>query len=156
MIIYQLINRAYCSKYCHRQLFFTMTPQRFKEIRKELGLTQVELAKKLGLATNGNVTIRRIETEKANPSGLICKALEFFYLLSKTNQHMLISVPSHNFKKIRQELGLTQKELAKELGLSKNGDVTIRRIENGKADPSRLICKTFGSFYLLKKFNIYK
>lgn len=39
-----------------------MTHEEFQIIRKELGLTQVELAKKLGCRSN---TISRIETGKA-------------------------------------------------------------------------------------------
>lgn len=47
-----------------------MTPKQFKQKRKDLDITQRELAKDLGLAKNGNVTIRRIENGKANSSDL--------------------------------------------------------------------------------------
>lgn len=46
-----------------------------------------------------------------------------------------------NIKQIRKDLGLTQRQLAKELGLSKNGDVYIRKVENGRAEPSGLLLK---------------
>ena len=41
------------------------------------------------------------------------------------------------FKQTRKDLNLTQRQLAKELGLSeKNGDVYIRKVENGRCEPS--------------------
>lgn len=44
-----------------------------------------------------------------------------------------------NLKKTRNQIGLTQRQLARELGLAKNGDVYIRKVENGRADPSGLL-----------------
>ena len=55
-----------------------------------------------------------------------------------------------NIKQIRKELGLTQRQLAKELGLAKNGDVYIRKIENGRAEPSGLLLKALEMFCVLK------
>lgn len=46
-----------------------------------------------------------------------------------------------NIKETRKALGLTQRQLANELGLAKNGDVYIRKIENGRAEPSGLLLK---------------
>lgn len=45
------------------------------------------------------------------------------------------------FKLARQKLNLTQRQLAQELGLAKNGDVYIRKVENGRAEPSGLLIK---------------
>lgn len=53
----------------------------------------------------------------------------------------------NNLKQIRKELGLTQKQLAQELGLAKNGDVYIRRVENGRAEPSGLLLKAIQMLY---------
>ena len=47
------------------------------------------------------------------------------------------------FKQKRKGLNLTQRQLAKALGLAKNGDVHIRRIENGKREPSGLLLRCF-------------
>lgn len=52
------------------------------------------------------------------------------------------------FKQKRKELNLTQKKLAKELGLSEiNGDVYVRRVENGGCKPSNLFTKCFQLFF---------
>ena len=48
------------------------------------------------------------------------------------------------FKSNRKKLNLTQRRLAAELGLSKkNGDVYIRKVENGRGNPSGLLIKCF-------------
>ena len=53
------------------------------------------------------------------------------------------------FKQKRKELNLTQKQLAKELGLSeKSGDVYIRKVENGRCEPSGLLLRCFDLFIL--------
>lgn len=53
-----------------------MNPQQLKQTRKELGLTQRQLAKELGLAKNGDVYIRKVENGRAEPSGLLLRCLE--------------------------------------------------------------------------------
>ena len=51
---------------------------------------------------------------------------------------------AQKFKQTRKDLNLTQRQLAKELGLSeKNGDVYIRKVENGRCEPSGLLIKCF-------------
>lgn len=57
-----------------------------------------------------------------------------------------------NIKQIRKELGLTQRQLADELGLAKNGDVYIRKVENGKTEASGLLLKAAKMLYKLKKY----
>ena len=47
------------------------------------------------------------------------------------------------FKSHRKALNLTQKQLAKELGLSKSGDVHIRKVENNRGEASGLLIKCF-------------
>lgn len=61
-----------------------------------------------------------------------------------------------NLKKIRKELGLTQRQLANQLGLAKNGDVYIRKIENGKTEASGLLLRAIEMLYELKKVDITK
>ena len=56
-----------------------------------------------------------------------------------------------NIKQIRKDLNLTQRQLAKELGLAKNGDVYIRKVENGRAEPSGLLLKALKMFCELEK-----
>lgn len=57
----------------------------------------------------------------------------------------------HKIKQIRKEFGLTQRQLAAELGLSKNGGVYIRKVENGRAEPSGLLMRAAELLYQLKK-----
>ena len=53
-----------------------------------------------------------------------------------------------NIKQKRQELKLTQKELAADMGLSKkNGDVYVRKVENGRTEPSGLFLRCFQLLY---------
>lgn len=54
------------------------------------------------------------------------------------------------FKANRKALGLTQEQLAKELGLAKNGKTTIRRIEAG-ANASGLLLRCFELLIELKR-----
>jgi len=61
-----------------------MTPANFKQARKELGLTQSQLARELGLSKkNGDRYIRRIESGENEPSGLLIKAFEFFIIINQ-------------------------------------------------------------------------
>jgi len=55
-----------------------------------------------------------------------------------------------NIKQIRKDLGLTQRELANALGLAKNGDVYIRKVENGRAEPSGLLVRAIEMLVKLK------
>lgn len=61
-----------------------MTPQQFKQIRKDLNLTQRQLAQELGLSKNGRTYIVKVENGKSNPSGLLIKTL----LLMKENRDL--------------------------------------------------------------------
>lgn len=54
--------------------------------------------------------------------------------------------PSQLIKEKRTRLNMTQKELADAIGLSKYGDRTIRRWENGDTEPSLLELKAIMSF----------
>lgn len=58
-----------------------------------------------------------------------------------------------NIKQIRKQLNLTQRQLANELGLAKNGDVYIRKVENGRAEPSGLLLKALEMFVKLNNKN---
>lgn len=61
-----------------------MTPQQFKQKRKELNLTTRELANQLGLSPkNGDVYIRKIESGASEPSGLLLKCFELLYAKQK-------------------------------------------------------------------------
>jgi len=56
------------------------------------------------------------------------------------------------FKQKRKDLKLTQRQLAKELGLSeKNGDRYIRGIECGSREPSNLLLRSLFLLEFYKK-----
>lgn len=57
-----------------------MTPEEFKQNRKKLNLTQRQLAKELGLAKNGGSYIRKVESGRAYPSGLLIKCFQLLIL----------------------------------------------------------------------------
>ena len=60
-----------------------------------------------------------------------------------------------DFKQARKDLGLTQRKLAIELGLSKeNGDVYIRKVENNRCEPSGLLITGFRNYGLLKEIEV--
>ena len=62
------------------------TPQEFKKKRKQLGLTQRQLARELGLSPkNGDVYIRKIELGKSEPSGLLLRCLELYEFYFNNN-----------------------------------------------------------------------
>ena len=54
-----------------------------------------------------------------------------------------INMTPQELKDERKKLNLTQKQLATELGLSKNGDVYIRKVEGGRGEPSGLLIRCF-------------
>lgn len=56
-----------------------------------------------------------------------------------------------DIKQIRKVLGLTQRQLANELGLAKNGDVYIRKVENGKTEASGLLLRAIEMLVKLKE-----
>lgn len=60
--------------------------------------------------------------------------------------------PAFLIKEKRERLNMTQKELADAVGLSKNGDRTIRRWENGETQPSALELKQILNFPELAPF----
>jgi len=65
-----------------------MTPKQFKQHRKDLNLTQSQLADKLGLSIkNGGNYIRMIENGKKEPSDVL---LGFLELIIKERQYISI------------------------------------------------------------------
>jgi DNA-binding transcriptional regulator YiaG len=54
-----------------------MSPERFREIRKSLGMSQKDLARALNYGIDGDRMIRRIESGTAKPSGPVIRLLEF-------------------------------------------------------------------------------
>lgn len=62
----------------------------------------------------------------------------------------------NQFKQNREDLGLTQKQLASELRLAKNGNQYIRMIEKGKKEPSGVLIRCFEFIIKDKQLNLKK
>jgi transcriptional regulator with XRE-family HTH domain len=63
---------------------YKMTPQKFKQIRKELNLTQKQLAKELGL--EGDRHIRYIESGQRELKGVLLKCFEYYCEINQPKQ----------------------------------------------------------------------
>ena len=68
-----------------------MTPQQFKQKRKELNLTQEQLANELGLSPkNGSRQIRGIESGERKPSNLLLRCFELLFEKDKKEEQKQI------------------------------------------------------------------
>ena len=56
--------------------------EKFKAARKELGLTQEEMAEKLGVES-GRVYIYKVENGRSMPSPILIKCLEYYLDLTR-------------------------------------------------------------------------
>lgn len=96
-------------------------PERLKALRKEAGLTQKEVAKKLQMS---QPQYARTENGGRKPNGeTLEKFADFFnvstdYLLGKTQPRTELSVFPERLRQLRIETDLTQQELAKNLNVS--------------------------------------
>lgn len=134
--------------------------ERIKELRKALGLTQQELADRIGVKQN---TIAQYEIGRNTPINsvvsLICKEFnvsedwlrnangDMFkseaYTSNNTNQIISSSI-NERIKELRKTLRKTQSEFSAEIGLSRN---FIVQVETGTKNPSNRtildICRKF-------------
>lgn len=96
-------------------------PERLKALRKEAGLTQKEVAKKLQMS---QPQYARTENGGRKPNGeTLEKFADFFnvstdYLLGKTQPRTELSVFPERLRQLRIETDLTQQELSKNLNVS--------------------------------------
>ncbi|MGB1090538.1 MAG: helix-turn-helix transcriptional regulator, partial [Oceanobacter sp.] len=97
---------------------------RLKQRRQELGLTQVDIANRLGL-TKATVSLWENGTNKPNGENFhtLAKTLKTSseWLLSgkdSTADHDLSDGTGDRIRQLRKKAGLTQKELAKQVGVS--------------------------------------
>lgn len=77
-----------------------MSPKQFKETREQLGLTQDELAKVLGLA--GKKSISHLETGFRTPSPLISAVMSYLGSLSERKAQDLIEVFQRHMDEARK------------------------------------------------------
>lgn len=115
---------------------------RLKELRKQQGLTQMEASYAIGLHDN---TLCQYETGKRNPKPEIWQKLADFYGVSVPYlQGYEQPTPHNRLKELRQERGLSQDELAKCLGITRQ---SISYYENGDRNPSKKIWKSLADFF---------
>lgn len=113
--------------------------------RVELGLTQGRLAKALRFTRNGERTLRRWESGETLPDEPYRYAMEkLFSSLRMVDGELVLpdawSVASEErfpciVRKKREELGLTQRQLAQLLRMGRGSERTVRRWETGESMP---------------------
>ncbi len=119
---------------------------RLRQLRKEKGLYQIDIAKILGITSQ---SVSLYEADKRDMSiDTIIKLADFFnvstdYLLGKEDGEevkileedtsKMQNIVSNRIKQLREELGLTQLALASKLGLAR--DTAIANYENGYSIP---------------------
>ncbi len=132
----------------------------FKELRKEKGLTQLELAKILEI---DQTTVSKWELGKAVPdTAMLIKLAEFFdvstdYLLSRSNYYYpdtieIANIEENNnktqfaekLKDLRAEANLSQKALSKKLGLS---SAAIGHLETGRNEPTATTLIAYAKYF---------
>ena len=105
-----------------------MTPQQFLQHRKDLGLTQRELADRLGLSPkNGGNYIRMVENGKKEPSDVLIMCFEYMIINKELIKLFIMKIFKFEFlqKKYVPRI-LTPKELGE---VSKEYDIyTLRFI----------------------------
>lgn len=132
----------------------------FKELRKEKGLTQLELAKILEI---DQTTVSKWELGKAVPdTAMLIKLAEFFdvstdYLLSRSNYYYpdtieIANIEENNnktqfaekLKELRNEKGKSQKALAEAIGV---GQSTIAQIELARNEATASTIRKLSAFF---------
>lgn len=115
---------------------------RLKELRKQQGLTQMEASYAIGLHDN---TLCQYETGKRNPKPEIWQRLADFYGVSVPYlQGYEQPTPHNRLKELRQERRLSQEDLAKSIGLTRQA---ISYYENGDRNPSKEIWQQLAVYF---------
>lgn len=129
----------------------------FKELRKEKGLTQFELAKIMNI---DQTTVSKWELGKAIPdTNMLIKLAEFFdvstdYLLSRTNFYYPDNLEENQkkdkleignlIKELRQNKGLTQQEVADKISISRS---VLSQYENNLVEPTATVISKLAVFF---------
>lgn len=130
---------------------------RIKQVRKNIGLTQVEFGTRLGVAGN---TIATYENGMRNPSNAIIVAICHVFNVNETwlrtgegemfkseiSLYDEYDTLSKRLKQLRKSLDLTQQEFATKLGVQRN---TIAMYEIGRTIPSNTVI-----LFICSEFNI--
>ena len=115
---------------------------RIKEFRQSKGLTQTELAKKVGIS---NQAVSFYENGKRQPKIETWNRLaDFFNVSVPFLQGMPEAVGKNRLKELRQKKKLTLKKLGKHVGIL---DSTLSQYENGKREPGQEVWQKLAFYF---------
>lgn len=115
---------------------------RIKELRKSKGLTQPELAKKVGISEQA---VSFYENDRRKPKIETWNRLaDFFNVSVPYLQGLPEPVGKNRLKELRQKKNLTLKKLGKHVGIL---DSTLSQYENGKREPGQEVWQKLAYYF---------
>lgn len=115
---------------------------RIKELRKSKGLTQAELAKKVGISEQA---VSFYENDRRKPKIETWNRLaDFFNVSVPYLQGLPEPVGKNRLKELRQKKNLTLKTLGKHVGIL---DSTLSQYENGKREPGQEVWQKLAYYF---------
>lgn len=114
---------------------------RIKELREEKGLTLEKLGERVGIPKN---TLSRYESEKREPKLEVWQKLADFFKVSVPYLQGFDEHKSNRLKELRQHENISQGDLAKATGLTRQA---ISNYERGNRDPSRETWQQLANYF---------
>ena len=115
---------------------------RIKELRQNKGLSQAELAQKVGISEQ---SVSFYENDRRKPKIETWNRLADFFKVSVPYlQGLSEPVRKSRLKELRQKKNLTLKKLGKHVGML---DSTLSQYENGKREPGREVWQKLADYY---------
>ena len=114
---------------------------RIKELREEKGLTLEKLGERVGIPKN---TLSRYESEKREPKLEVWQKLADFFKVSVPYLQGFDEHKSNRLKELRQHENISQGDLAKATGLTRQA---ISNYERGNRDPNRETWQQLANYF---------